>query len=184
MKVNTAKLIENQYTYPSWTTSTCYPLNAEEIDDDFVKVYYIVDKHVKRKIERIFPKELTTTPRFAFVLGLIRGEGANKLGKSNYRRFTFTNTDPKLVKLVLDELSKNKLLDTQNLPNKSFYIIHSKRGKQDVLHFWSKALGLNEEKFRFTKGEPKNSDYGVCHFYLSDVLLRRFIDLLNNYIMK
>lgn len=179
MKINIAKLIKNRYTYPSWTTSTCYKLNSEEIDNNFLKVYYIINKCVKRKVERIFPKELTITPRFAFVLGLICGEGANKLGKSNYRRFTFTNKDPELIKIVLNELDRNKILNIKNLPDKSFYIHHTKKEEKDVVVFWSKMLGFDKNKFNFIKYKIQSSEYGVCHFYLSDVLLRRVIDLLN-----
>jgi hypothetical protein len=92
-------LVEGKLTYTSWSTNSSYVIRCKELDEHNVLVYYATK--FNKTFSRKFPKIASTTPKFACVLGLIKGEGANAIGKSNYRRFTFTNSDCELVKQVL-----------------------------------------------------------------------------------
>lgn len=179
-KIKLKKIVEGEKTYPSWTTGSEYELQTSE-GQKSLKVFYKVS--IGRKIGREFPKFIQLSSKFCYVLGLIKGEGANSLGKSNYRRFTLTNSDPNVIKLVLTEL-KNQNLVSNQFPERSFHILHFKKLKRQVVDYWSNELSIDKSKFKCFDDKNKTSDYGVCHIYLSDVLLRRITDLLQNFISQ
>lgn len=175
-------LVEGKLTYASWSTSNSYLLKCKELDEQNVLVFYITKSN--KTFSRKFPRLVSITPKFACVLGLIKGEGANALGKSNYRRFTFTNSDCELVKQVLDTLSENKFLLKENLRKKSIYLMHFQNEESAVIGHWSKKLDLPVSKFRCIETTDKTRDYGICHVYISDVLLRRVIDIMIDFILS
>jgi len=175
-------LVEGKLTYASWSTNNSYLLRCKELDKHNVLVYYTTK--FNKTFSRKFPRLVIITPKFACVLGLIKGEGANALGKSNYRRFTFTNSDCELVKQVLDTLSQNKLLLKENLREKSIYIMHFQKEESTVIEYWSKKLDLPVSKFRCVETTDKTRDWGICHVYISDVLLRRVIDIMIDSILN
>lgn len=113
-------------------------------------------------------------------MGLLRGEGSTSLGKSNYRRFTISNSDSKVINLILGELDKNNLFKKSNLIDKSIHLIHHIEPKNKVINYWSKKLNLPESKFKCFDDKSKTSPFGVCHVYISDVLLRRIVDLIHS----
>ena len=80
-------MVENKLTYPNWNTGATYSLIANR-NASKTEVYYVIKRN--RKIGRNFPNEVLLTPNFSYALGLLKGEGSNSLGKSNYRRFTIT----------------------------------------------------------------------------------------------
>ena len=135
-------------------------------------------------ISRIFPKTLTLTPLFIYALGILVGEGATALGKSNYRRFTVTNSDYRIIKVVLDQLEQNDLFQKRDLIDKSLHLLHFTKSNDEVIRYWSKSLGLPKSRFKCFDMERKTKPYGVCHVYISDVLLRRVIDLIHEFIFK
>jgi len=178
MKVQISKLIEKKKTYPSWTTGSRYCLKSKQIDNQITEVFYVINKGIKRTIKRSFPKEIEATPKFSLALGLIKGEGPNALGKSNYRRFTFTNSDPKVINFVLNQLEEQNIFKKKFLINKSVHLIHAKESDEKVIFYWSKKLKISRSKFKCFRSERRTTKYGVCHVYISDVLLRRILDLL------
>ena len=178
MKINLKEIIKNKKTYPNWTTSTEYELCSEELDKNLINIYYIINKGVQRKIQRTFPKIISIDPQFTLAAGLIKGEGSNSLGKSSYRRFTFTNSNPEIINFVLSELEKKDLFRKKLLIDKSIHLIHTTKKEKEVIKYWSKRLNLPKSKFKCFDDKMKTSDYGVCHIYISDVLLRRVIDLI------
>src|SRR3989338_11507077 len=105
-KINLKKVVEGNKTYPSWTTNSVYDIKAQETKNCTL-VYY--QTKTNKKISRVFPKDIILTPNLIYGLGLLKGEGSNSLGKSNYRRLTITNSDPKIINLILSELDKNDL---------------------------------------------------------------------------
>jgi ribosomal protein L22 len=175
-------LIDGKFTYTSWSTNSSYMLKSKGLDNQNILVYYITKSN--KVFSREFPKFISITPKFACILGLIKGEGANALGKSNYRRFTFTNSDCELVKKVLDTLIENKLLMRENLKEKSIYIMHYQKEESTVLKHWSRKLEFPLSKFRCIETVDKTRDYGICHVYVSDVLLRRVIDIMIDSILN
>lgn len=179
LKLNVNKLVRNQFTYPNWTTNSQYKVNSKIIDKNNILVYFDITKGaVKRRISRIFPRYIDCTSRFLWVLGFLKGEGSNSLGKSNYRRFTITNSDPKTIKIFFEEFENRELYFKKNLPNKSIHLIHHLKKKNEVIKYWSYQLEIPTCKFKCFNGKAKTLDYGVCHVYISDVLLRRVIDLI------
>ncbi|MBT3984861.1 hypothetical protein HOD38_02955 [archaeon] len=170
------KIVKNKKTYPSWSTGSTYFLESKEKEEN-IEIYYKTKSN--RKISRIFPKKLNLTPKLAYALGFIKGEGANALGKSNYRRFTLTNADPKIMLFVLKELDKNNLLKISNLKREAIHLLHHNKSDSEVINYWSRNLNLPKKLFKCFEDKNKTSDYGVCHVYVSDVLLRRVIDLIH-----
>ncbi len=173
--INIQELIRGKVTYPSWSTNSQYPLNSE-LNGNKLSVFYTVKGN--RKICRTFPKKIILTPKLAYVFGLIKGEGANSLGKSNYRRFTITNSEYGVIHLVLDALDKTGLYRKSSLIDKSIHLIHFIGKENEVIDYWSKCLDIPKEKFKCFEDKTKTSKYGVCHVYVSDVLLRRIVDLI------
>ena len=178
-KIQIEKVVQGKSTYPSWSTNSEYLLETSTKNGKVIVHYKI---NGGRKIEREFPESIDLTPRLCYVLGLIKGEGANSLGKSNYRRFTLTNSDPAVIKLVLSELENAGFLNVSEIPDSAFHLLHFKKSEDNVKEYWSNNLGLPKEKFKCFNDKNKTSDFGVCHLYLSDVLLRRTIDLIQEYI--
>ncbi|MFH1409497.1 MAG: hypothetical protein ABIH34_06305 [Nanoarchaeota archaeon] len=181
-KINIKELIKGNKTYPTWSTGSCHQLYATNEKQNTIKIFYTTKS--KRIISRVFPKKLTLSPEFCYVLGFLKGEGSNSLGKSNYRRFTITKSDPDIMKFVLKILEKNKLLSLSRLINKSCHLIHFKLTEKKVIEYWSEKLKLPEEKFKCFEDKNKTSLFGVCHIYISDVLLRRVVDLIQEKIMS
>ena len=179
IKIKLKNLVEGQITYPSWTTSSTYSLKAEEHDKSIV-VYYKIKTN--KRISRVFPKEIILTPKFTYTLGLLKGEGSNALGKSNYRRLTITNSNPDVINLILDELERSGLFKKSDLIAKSVHLLHHTESDNLVIDYWSNKLSLPKNKFKCFDDKLKTSQYGVCHVYISDVLLRRVIDILQAHI--
>ena len=184
LTIDLHNLVEGIKTYPSWTTSREYSLSVKAIDTEHIEIFYQVAGPVKRKIGRKFPRKLQLNPRFIWALGFLKGEGSNSLGKSNYRRFTITNTNPEFLRIVLDELESMHLFQRDNLSNTGVNILHAKETEPITRAFWSSELGIPIQKIRYYDDKVKTSKYGVCHIYISDVLLRRVVDEVNSYIMK
>jgi len=180
-KINIKKLVEGRKTYPTWTTNSSYIIKTQDIGNNIL-VYYITKSN--RKISRVFPNEINLTPKLSYVLGLIKGEGSTSLGKSNYRRFTLTNSNPRIINLIFKELDKNNLFKKSDLINKSVHLLHYIKSKDEVIDYWSKKLNLSKNKFKCFDDKTKTSLFGVCHVYISDVLLRRVIDIIHDEFFK
>ena len=176
-KIKINELVEGRLTYPNWTTNSTYPLKTKDYGEDII-IYYKTKGN--RKISRFFPKEINLTHRLSYVFGLLKGEGSTSLGKSNYRRFTITNADYRIINLILEELDKNNLFKKSNLIDKSIHLLHHTELKNKVIDYWSKKLNLPKRKFKCFDDKSKTSPFGVCHVYISDVLLRRIIDLIHD----
>ncbi|MBU2639889.1 MAG: hypothetical protein KKG75_04260 [Nanoarchaeota archaeon] len=179
MEIEISKLIEGKQTYPSWATNSIHNLQSHE-DKEGVLVYYRTKSN--KLISRFFPNKVNLTPRLIYVLGLLKGEGSNSIGDSNYRRFTMTNSDPAIIKIVLNELDKHNLFKKSKLIDKSIHLLHHTKSNKEVISYWSKKLGLNKSKFKCFNSK-KTTPFGVCHVYISDVLLRRVVDLIHEKIM-
>lgn len=177
--INLKNLVKGKKTYPSWTTSSIYELKTKDNEKSII-IYYIIKGG--RKISRVFPRKISLTPSFCYVLGLIKGEGSNALGKSSYRRFTITNSDPKIIDIVLKELEKNSLFYKSNIIDKSVHLLHHTENDDKVIEYWCNQLNLPKSRFKCFNEERKTSPFGVCHVYISDVLLRRIVNLLQEQI--
>ena len=109
---------------------------------------------------------LSNRDKYLLGIGLYWGEGA----KSRTDTATITNSDPSII-----VFSMRWMQDCFSLTKKDFnpyiYISESHmHRRQDIVHFWSKALKLPQSQFHivFLKGRTKkvyenhNSYYGVC----------------------
>ena len=177
MKIDVHKLVKGKKTYPSWATNASHILRTENRDKELL-VYYLTKSN--RRISRIFPNQLDLTPSFIYALGLLKGEGSNSLGKSNYRRLTITNNDYHLINLILEELEKSNLFKRSDLIDKSLHLLHHQDSDKKVIEYWSKCLHLPKKKFKCFNDERKTTPSGTCHVYISDVLLRRILDLVHD----
>ncbi len=128
-------------------------------------------------------------PLHYFIAGLIVAEGS--FGKKKYKnpgRFTFTNTDPKLIKLVYIFLTEYLKIPSHKI---FIYITYnceiSNLNHEQVKEFWRKTLGITEERikiypyYRKVKQVRKRSKYGICQIRINDKVARRKIEnFINN----
>jgi len=93
---------------------------------------------------------LPYSPLHYFIAGLLVSEGS--FGKKKYKnpgRFTFTNTDPKLVKIVYDFLVKEL-----NIPKNliKIYITYNQEitsiPKKTLKEYWIKTLNAPQETIK------------------------------------
>jgi len=183
VELDLLELMDNKLTYPSWSTSTVYPINCSVLSDNEISVFYEINGPVRRRVSRRFPRFIKLEPNLIWLLGFLNGEGSNSICQSNYRRFTVTNKNPALIKLTIEYLHNISFIDKHKLSAGCFHIIHAKE-ITTAIQYWSESLSLPEPMFKLFHDVNKTSRYGVCHFYLSDVLLRRVVDELNNHFMS
>ena len=179
--VKIADLVSGEYTYPNWSSGSVYPLESYDEGDETIVKYTVTNTIMRRPYSRRFPKEILLTTKLCWALGFLKGEGMNSRNPSSYHRFGVTNKDSKLINFVLDELFKSGLLKKENIPDKSFQILHCSADLREVQIYWAKKLGVPKSKIRpyDNKHIFKKSKYGICHFYITDVLLRRIVDLVH-----
>lgn len=177
-KIDLAKVIFGLETYPTWSSGKSYKLKLEEFDDKILV-------RGKNASMAEFPRYVYLTPDIFWLVGFIDGEGSKSKGKSGYLRFTLTNNDPEMIKMALDILDRHKLLPKNKIPDKGIRIRRSsKHDDKKLLSFWMKYLNLPESKFYFSPKPDglKKAKNGVCHIYISNMILRRVIDRLIEYI--
>ena len=187
MKLDLVGLMNGKRTYPNWSTGARYRIQCEELDRGNIKIFYDISRTpMKKRISGNFPKIINVDASFSWVLGFLKGEGTNSKKRSSYRRFIFTNKNPIFIKKVPNELHNRKMINVRELIKGCIHIIHSSGSIKKVLGYWSGKLKLSNDKFKILdyKKSLKKSKFGVCHVYLSDVILRRVIDEINNKIMK
>lgn len=184
--IKVSEIVKGETTHPNWSSGSVYPLESFDEGDKTV-VKYVMNKTINnRSYSRKFPKEIKLTLKLCWVLGFLRGEGFNGLGKSTYHRFGVTNKNPKLVNFVLNELDFCGLLIKNNLPDNSIEIMHFSGKKEEVIKYWSSSLNVPVYKIKIKhyRHQFEKSKYGVCHVYLTDVLLRRIVDILHEKIIE
>ncbi len=123
-------------------------------------------------------------PLYYFIADLIVAEGNfGKKKHKNQGRFTFTNTDPELIKLVYTFLIKSLKIPSDKI---YIYITYNTEvtdlDQNQIKDFWKKTLGINEEKIRIypyrrkVKQIRKRNNYGICQIRINDKKLRRKIE--------
>ncbi|GEM_PF-2085276 len=186
-KIDLLELIKGKYTYPTWSTGTQYKLCAEIITPNTIQLYYSISKSImKKRKQRIFPRYIHLTPGLCWALGFFKGEGLSSLKSRGYYRVNITNKNPVHLKKVLTEFEKAALLPKENIKGRCFQIHHFMNDPITVKKYWAEKLGFPEELFSVIdyNHNLKREGNGVCHFDLSEVLLRRVLDLLNEKIIK
>ena len=140
---------------------------------------------MKRSKRRNFPRFIFLTPDLAWSLGFFKAEGLSSRRSRAYYRFHLTNKNPLCLKKVLDTLHFSGLLPKSNIHGRCFQIHHSENITSEVIRYWSIQLGFPSEMFQ-VKDYPSlcKKENGVCRIDLSDPLLRRILDLLNDKLMK
>jgi len=184
--IDIKELMEGKLTYPSWSTQTQYPIECIT-NKDKVKVYYTTTKTIMKKThERYFPRFIKLTPGFCWALGFLKGEGLNSIRGKSYYRFELTNKNPDLINKIIEELDKSDLIKKEDYPKKCFQIMHSYGKEKEIKYYWAEALDFDKSKFNVmnNKHALRKSKHGVCHLYISDVLLRRVVDEINRYVMN
>ncbi len=88
------------------------------------------------------------------------------------------------LSISLIELLDMQLFKRENISRTGVNILHAEENEEKVRRFWSSQLKIPLEKVRYYNDDTKTSEFEVCHIYISDVLLRRVVDELNNKIMK
>jgi len=131
---------------------------------------------------------LPRRPLHYFIAGLIVAEGS--FGKEEYRntgRFTFTNTDPTLIKLVY-----RFLVDELKIPQNKIYLYItyntelSKISREDIKEFWHKTIGVNPNYIKIypykrkVKQVRQRAHYGICQIRINDKNIRRKIETFIN----
>ena len=177
-------ILEGKRTYPSWSTGQTYPLIIENQNLDVIVSY---QHKGNKKPTRTFPRYIEITQKLLWFFGFIYGEGSKSKGSSAYRRFTITNSDSKPMRLALDVLEEIQFLSREHIPIRSIKIARSKsHNDKELLEFWKNELKVTSDKFYMAPkyDENKKTKYGVCHIFISDVLLRRVMDEIAEFIFN
>ena len=127
-----------------------------------------------------------------FVAGLIVAEGS--FGKKSHRntgRFTFTNTNLEIIKLVYDFLIKNLEIPPEKI---SIYITYnleiSKFTSEHIKQHWKNLLKVSEDKIKIypyrrkVKQNRKRTAHGRCQLRINDVEIKSKIETFINTIMN
>lgn len=182
MKIDLLKILDGMESYPTWFSKRTYKFILEKVGDNKIRVIYPVNR---KQISSLLPRFIEIDEPFLWVLGFIEGEGLKSKGQSAYRRFMVTNNDFKNIKMVLDVLEKNKLLSRKNLPKHSIRIRYNRfHNKKWLSNFWSKNLIISKDKLYFSPNpDPlKKSKFGTCDIYINNVIFRRVIDEIKNFV--
>lgn len=177
-KIDLMKVVSNLETYPTWSTGKSYKLDVQEFSDKIL----IKGKNAS-SFE--FPRYIFLSPDIFWLIGFLDGEGSKSKGKSGYLRFTITNSNPYMIKMALDILDKHGVLTKTKIPDRGIRIRRSsKHNDKKLLNFWMNHLRLPKSKFYFSPkpDETKKAKHGVCHIYTSNMILRRVIDRLIEYV--
>lgn len=183
-RINLSNLIEGKLTYPTWSTGRQYPLTVKKSGNKIIVSY---QNSGNKQLNRIFPSYVKITPRLLWFFGFIYGEGSKSQKSSAYRRFTITNSDSKPMKLALDVLEDIKFLNRKDIPIRSIKIARSQyHNDEKLLNVWKHELKVTPNKFYMSPkyDENKKTEYGVCHIFISDVLLRRVMDEVAQFIFN
>jgi hypothetical protein len=183
-KIDLIKLLSGKSTYPTWSTGRSYSLFVEKQKSNIIVSY---QHSGNKRPSRSFPRYIKITPKLLWFFGFIYGEGSKSQGSSAYRRFTITNSDSKPMKLSLDVLEEIKVLSREDIPPRSIKIARSQfHNDKKILEFWKKELKVTPDKFYLSPkyDENKKTEHGVCHVFISDVLLRRVMDEIAQFIFN
>ena len=185
-RVDLRILLKDRYTYPSRIKGKEYPIYTQLINKKMINVYYDVTCGIKRRIQGTFPRYIYLSPGFCWALGFFKGEGVNSIINGSYRRFSIINRNPKYIKKFLDEIINSGLLEKSRLEQRCFQIHHYANVISKTRKYWAKELKIPEERIIMVndKKSLKKNENGVCRFDISNVLLRKIIDLLNEKILK
>lgn len=188
MNVSVEKLIRGASTYAT-RYGNSYPLKIRHHGKNRVEVYYTITKGaVRREVGRIFPERVRVDSSFMWVLGLLRGEGLMSSGaRSSMYRFAVVNNDPSIIRAVMEVLANSRLINFGNIKRKFIRITYGFQTETNGLaDYWAKELGVPLEIIDIarTPHHLKKARYGSCTLIISDVLLRRIIDLLADRIAK
>jgi len=178
--IDLAEILRGKCTYPTWSSGQTYPLEIVH-DDQTLKLTYRAKGGRKPTAE--YPRFVELSPNLLWVLGFLRGEGSQSKGKSAYRRFTVTNNDFKVLRFVLRTLKRGGFLN--ELPDGCLKIGRNNLQRdQRLLKHWSKGLGIPYCKFYFPPRPDriKRAEFGTCHVYISNVLLRLTIDAIAEHV--
>ena len=140
---------------------------------------------MKKRIKRTFPCYIYLTPGFCWSLGFYKGEGLNSIKSKTYYRFGISNKNPVYINKFMDEMISSKLLAKHQIRGKCFQIHHFAYDLEDVKKYWSNKLDFPLELFsaRDYNHNLTKEGNGVCHFDISEVLLRRILDLINDEVL-
>lgn len=184
-KIDLTILLKGKYTYPSRIKGIKYPINTQIINKKTINVYYDITSGIKRRIEGTFPRYIYLSPGFCWALGFFKGEGVNSIINGSYRRFSIINRNPKYIKKFLDEILHSGLLEKSRLEQRCFQIHHYANALSKTRRYWAKELKIPGERIIMVndKQSLKKKENGVCRFDISNVLLRKIVDLINEKIL-
>lgn len=83
------------------------------------------------------------------------GEGANKEATRGYKSVSFTNTDPRMVKVFMKYLREVLKINDERI--KPGIILHPNLDKDRAIQFWSRVTELPSDSFWISVGISKTS---------------------------
>ncbi len=127
---------------------------------------------------------LPHSPLHYFVAGLLVSEGSfGKKEHKNQGRFTFTNTDPKLIKIVYNFLTKELNIPKHQI---KIYITYNQEittiPEETLKEYWIKTLKAPPETIKIypykrkVKQIRKRAKYGICQIRINNIKTRRKIE--------
>jgi len=183
MKIDLVKLLDGVETYPNWSTQKTYKLKTSYDKKTVTVTYDCPSKRPKRSFNRYVNAEKD----LFWMFGFLEGESLNSIKSSSYKRFIVTNNNPKRMKLVLDILERYNFVTRKNLPKNSIRIRYGQNLNKNALpDYWAKKLQVKKDKIYLAKKPDilKKSERGLCDIYISDVLLRRVLDAIKDYLFN
>ncbi len=184
MRIDLKKILKGKYTYTT-RSGHKHPLESKPINETEILVSYKISGDISRSVSRVFPRYIDIDERFVWMSGFIDGEGLkSKNPRSSMYRFAVTNNDPNTIKRVLQILDETKIVKIDKVPYRSIRISYGEGCNLCRLkNYWSKKLSISKEKI-FISNSPqkeKKAKYGTATLCISDVLLRRVMDIILEY---
>jgi hypothetical protein len=84
-----------------------------------------------------------------------------------------------MISMTLSESDNSNLFKKSSLIDKSIHIMHHTKPNEEAVKYWSDMLRLPLAIFKCFKAKPGRNPFGVCHVYISNVLLRKVIDMIH-----
>ena len=188
MEIDLARLITRVSTYPN-RSGRSYELRYRTLNQSSIEIYYTITRGAAtREVRRKFPRVVTINERFLWVLGLLRGEGLKSRGsKSSMYRFNVVNNDLAVIKSVIRVLDESNLAKFEEVKGRGGLVRISygpNCDTREARRFWAVGLDIEIGNVEIAqKPEPqKRAIHGSCMFTINDVLLRRVMDLIADYV--
>lgn len=177
-KLDLVELCKNQRVL-GYGKKLSFPLKFELGENNIVKFWYETG-HGRFEPNPIYLPRFVSLNEYTFnAFGLIQAEST----KQNSTFFDFTNSEPELVKFIIDYFDQVWLVNRKLWKLKIFYWkgILTKNIEEKIKKFWSNFLDISENNVKIKQGtyyrlsEKSKSEYGVVSSRINNKTFRAIV---------